>query len=418
MQTRRPTIPTLDGWRGAAVLGVILYHGRSELFTHVSLFQRLATHGNLGVDLFFAISGFLICGLLLEEHRSTHTIDLRRFYLRRCFRILPAYYAALAGILLVSASGAITVNTTNLQSCLLFYRNYRPLGIDEQHGFYTAHFWSLALEEHFYLVWPVLLAVVKPKRAGAAAFLGAVAVLAWRTAEEHFQLLPHLLLPANLPARTDTRVDALLWGCLAAIYLPAAQRLIGRLRFRQLWLPIAAVLLAMEATHAPGLFFWRSVLLPALLLATVLQPDSLLSRVLEWKLLRRLGAVSYSLYLWQELFLPEIASEKALGAFRTLQRPPWNFAAMLLLAVLSRYLLEQPMIRLGRRFTDGRTPAGPPQADRAGRATVHDFPIPGGLTSDQAFAPRYSARTLNGSSVYPPIPAEEAKAARQDAGAA
>jgi peptidoglycan/LPS O-acetylase OafA/YrhL len=317
-------IPTLDGWRGFAVIGVILYHGRFGFFKADSELIKLSAHGFIGVDLFFALSGFLICGLLLEEHRHHGGISLRRFYIRRCFRILPPYYAALAGLCILSVFGAIHVNLSYMPSCLLFYRNYKPLGMDAQSGFYTAHFWTLAVEEHFYLIWPMLLVML---------------------------------------ARTDARMDALLWGCLAAIYFPVIKRHAERIRFSQLWLPILTILLVAEAFHAPGLIFLRVVLLPALVLSTVLQPRSVLGRILEWRALRWIGTISYSLYLWQELFLPELAAEKAAGFFHYLQQPPWSVLAIVLCACLSRYLLELPMIRLGHRLS--ATVPGPGSSPRS-----------------------------------------------------
>jgi peptidoglycan/LPS O-acetylase OafA/YrhL len=142
-------IPTLDGWRGFAVIGIILYHGRSAFFNGHSELTQLSSHLDLGVNLFFAISGFLICGLLLQEYQEYGGINLRRFYMRRCFRILPPYYAVLAVLCVLSILGAIHLNYSYLPSCLLFFRNYTPLGVDEHGGWYTAHFWTLALEEHF-----------------------------------------------------------------------------------------------------------------------------------------------------------------------------------------------------------------------------------------------------------------------------
>ena len=362
MAHQNRSIPTLDGWRGFAVLAVILFHGRTGFFGQNSELTKLSAHGFLGVDLFFAISGFLICGLLLQEYQSDGGINLRRFYIRRLFRILPPYYAVLAVLCALSVLGAIHLNYSNLPSCLLFYRNYKPLGMDEQGGFYTAHFWSLAIEEHFYLIWPMLLIAVKPKRAGKVAFLLAMAVFAWRVLEGHFQWLATILLPANLLARTDTKMDALLWGCLAAIYFPVIVRFSARIRFSQLWLPILATLLVIEKVQPPGLIVLRAILMPALVLSTVIQPASLLGRVLGWQPLRWLGTISYSLYLWQELFLPELASEKAHGVFQYLQQAPWNVLAILGCACLSRYLLELPMIRLGHRLS--ATVPGPNSSPR------------------------------------------------------
>src|ERR1700743_3523279 len=91
-------IPTLDGWRALSIIGVILYHGRFGFFADHSIPARFSSHGALGVDIFFALSGFLICTLLLREYEPTSRISLRAFYLRRCLRILPACYTSLAAI--------------------------------------------------------------------------------------------------------------------------------------------------------------------------------------------------------------------------------------------------------------------------------------------------------------------------------
>ncbi|MGC2398616.1 MAG: acyltransferase [Acidobacteriaceae bacterium] len=348
MSGQKRYIPTLDGWRALSVIGVILYHGRFGFFSDGTLPSKLAGHGSIGVDVFFAISGFLICGLLLEEYSRTGDISLRRFYVRRCFRILPPYYVALAGICTLSVLGVLQVHYPYLPSCLLFYRNYMPLGADQAGGFYTAHFWSLAVEEHFYLLWPMLLLGLRPKLAGRAALTIALLVFAWR--QTSATLWPAL----DFGAHTDTRIDALLWGCLAALYFPEIKRVFERIGFRELWLPIAAILVLVEAMHVPGLTLLRAILLPALILSTVIQPTSLLGHVLEWQVFRWIGTISYSLYLWQELFLPEMASTTAKGAFQHLQHWPANVVAMVLCAVLSRYLIEVPMTRLGHRVSASR----------------------------------------------------------------
>jgi peptidoglycan/LPS O-acetylase OafA/YrhL len=330
-QTRR--VPTLDGWRALAVTGVMLLHGR---FFSNRLLERLSIHGGSGVAVFFAISGFLICHLLLEEHDRTGSIDLASFYFKRCVRIMPAYCMALVGVTLIAALGAIQLDSSQVMSCLLFYRNYLPLGMDEASGYYTAHFWSLSVEVHFYLIWPLIVAFLA-KRAGKVAFALAIAVFIWRL----FQ--PHVM--------GDTRMDGLFWGCLVAIYLNPLRRWVADIRFNQLWLPIGAiVVVAMRLPVAP---VWtvclEAVLLPALVLSTVLQPESWLSRALEWQPLAWMGSISYSLYLWQQFFLPPWIPAR--GPFHLLQREPWNVAAIFVMATLSFYLVERPMIRWGHRVT-------------------------------------------------------------------
>jgi peptidoglycan/LPS O-acetylase OafA/YrhL len=350
MNRRTKYIPTLDGWRALSVIAVVLDHGAPGLFARHPGLMHVAAHGNIGVDIFFAISGFLICGLLLEEFTRTGDISLRGFYIRRFFRILPPYYAALAAICAVSLFTGIRINDSDLPSCLLFFRNYLPLGMDEPGGFYTAHFWSLAVEEHFYLLWPALLIIVKPKHAAKVAFPLAMLVLAWRELQMHAGLLPGIHVVPNALTATDTRIDALLWGCLAALYFPKIKRTFERVQFSQLWLPILVFVLAADKIRTPSVVFLHAILLPLLILSTVIQPASLLGRVLEWQPLRWIGTLSYSLYLWQELFLP-LQSMQAHGAFHYLQQWPWNVPAILVCAVLSRYLIEVPTTRWGHRLS-------------------------------------------------------------------
>jgi peptidoglycan/LPS O-acetylase OafA/YrhL len=183
------------------------------------------------------------------------------------------------------------------------------------------------------------------------AFLLTMMVFSWRVIEGRFHLLADVLPLANLLARTDTRMDALLWGCLAAIYFGDIQRLAARIRFSQLWLVPALIILVAQKMHPAGQTLLNAVLLPVLVVSTVIQPYSVLGRVLEWRPLRWVGTISFSLYLWQELFLPGPTAELARGGFRDLQRPWWNLLAILACGCLSRYLIEIPMTRLGHRIS-------------------------------------------------------------------
>jgi peptidoglycan/LPS O-acetylase OafA/YrhL len=339
--------PTLDGWRAVSVIAVVLFHSRETLFGDSSWVRQLLYHCSMGVDVFFVISGFLICGQLLREDEYDGTISLSRFYVRRCFRILPAYYAYLVTICILSAFSVLPSNRVDLPSCLLFYRNFMPLGGDVNGGVYTAHFWSLAIEEQFYFFWPVLLLLLKPRQAAKFALLTATALYGWKVMAGHSVWVTTLFPPGlNLLSRAD----AILWGCVGAFYFPAIQRWIMRVRYAQLWLPIAVIVPLTIVSHIPELVSLLSMLLAALVLSTVLQPNSLLGRALESRPLRWIGTVSYSIYLWQELFLarPNFATSSSL--FRFLQQPPWSFLAILACACASRYLVELPMTHFGRRL--------------------------------------------------------------------
>jgi hypothetical protein len=206
------------------------------------------------------------------------------------------------------------------EESISFGRNITGSNIPDEHRgglvILMSQFKTEAVGFELDLIWPVLLIAVKPKRAGAAAFLLAMTVAAWRTVVGHFELWPGILIPSNLLARTDAKIDALLWGCIAAIYFPAIKRYVEGIRFTQLWLPIVAILLVVEKLHLPGLVVLQAVLIPALVLSTVIQSGNLLGRFLEWQPLRWIGTISYSLYLWQEIFLPMVeGSEKLRGPF-------------------------------------------------------------------------------------------------------
>jgi peptidoglycan/LPS O-acetylase OafA/YrhL len=351
-------IPTLDGWRAVAVLAVVFYHSLHHGLTPGTIWFHLATRAHLGVDVFFAISGFLICGKLLDELRRTGTISLTHFYIRRCFRILPPVLLYLLVLALLTACGWLNTAPWEFASTLFFVRNYFPVFHGGEVGVFTAQFWSLAVEEHFYLLWPGVLLLIGPRirRIASVAVLLALAIFAWRTIDAaNGWLIPY---GSNVDSKTDTRLDALLWGCLAAVVYPKLVRALEGFDKRHLrgllWLPLL-VLAGMVILAKP--FMLRSlceaILFPSLLLSTALAPGSWLGRLLELPAIRWIGRMSYSIYIWQELVM--FSAKPAYSPLHHLEYFPINLATILLTACASYYLVERPMIRLGHRLT----PAGP-----------------------------------------------------------
>jgi peptidoglycan/LPS O-acetylase OafA/YrhL len=333
-------IPSLDGWRMLAILGVMIAHASDALVEPGSVSHALTRQGAFGVDVFFGISGYLITMRLLDEG----AIDLKRFYVRRAFRILPPYFAYLVATGVLALLGVLAIQGRDFVSCLLFYRNY--LSPSEAGSWWTAHFWSLAVEEHFYVIWPTLLAVAGVRRAPRVAAGLALGIAGWRSFEFRCRLLDGVLPGVSFFERSDVRLDGLLWGCLAALLVREHPEQAKRLATT----PILAGLLALFAAcvwgQTPLALLFRAVLIPAMLVSTS-TATTLATRALELAPVRWVGRLSYSLYVWQTLFLVGRDVPTPLGA---LQAFPLNVLATFACATASYYAIERPLLRLGHRL--------------------------------------------------------------------
>jgi peptidoglycan/LPS O-acetylase OafA/YrhL len=335
-------LPTLDGWRGVAILAVICSHIQWP-FPGMA---RIAQYGPMGVHLFFALSGFLITWWLIQEHTRFGKIDWRDFYIRRAFRILPAAFVYLAAISVVGF-GFHLIPLTGLQlaGSALFFRNYLA---PTSESWYTIHFWSLSVEEHFYLLWPLLLAVAGFRRARFVAPLLVIAVGLWRALDGRFEWIAKLdpVLKDNV-RRTDYRIDILLCGCAVALLWtqPIFQRTLQRIAGTPLVVAILGATCACLYWTPPAYLTMLAILMALLPAATVGRPDAFVSKVLESRALRWIGRLSYSLYIWQELFFPGLPP--TLGRIQIL---PWNVLAAFVAATLSYYVVERPGIALGKRI--------------------------------------------------------------------
>nr|WTC13204.1 acyltransferase [Streptomyces anthocyanicus] len=356
----RRHIAPLDGLRGVAVLGV--------LFFHAGHFDG----GFLGVDLFLVLSGFLITGLLLKEARARDgRIDLLAFWGRRARRLLPALAVVLAGtLLLVWALGPPNLLRYALDDGPWVAANLANWHfVADRVGYWDSagtrvfsHLWSIAVEEQFYVVWPLVLCLTARGRGGGRR----VAAVAAAGAAASLVLMVVLTTPADTTRvyeGTDTRAFSLLLGALAATE-PAA-RLVSRLGERAagrwslaLAAGIGAYWITADGQNSPSLFrggLFLHALAAALLIACLARaPRTPAGRFLAAAPLRRLGTVSYSLYLWHwPVYL--LLSEERLG-LEGAPRTAVLLAVSVALAVLSKVLVEDP-VRFRARWARGRTGA-------------------------------------------------------------
>jgi peptidoglycan/LPS O-acetylase OafA/YrhL len=357
--TSRPHLPALDGLRGVAILGVLLFHTG-----HLS-------GGFLGVDLFFALSGYLITDLLLREVEATGAVSLVAFWGRRIRRLLPALAVMLAGVtVFVRALGPADVVRTTLADgpwVQLNLVNWHLLA--ESAGYWDRfgqarvfeHLWSIAVEEQFYVVWPVLVLIIA--RCGRRRADGRVAVAAALASAVSLVLMTELVDAAD-PTRvytgTDTRAFSLLLGApvatrpVRAVLSRALGRRAGAVS-ALLVIGIGTMWSLADGVNSHWLFtggLFAHSLAAALLIGLCVQtPHVWVAELLARKPLRWLGLVSYSLYLWHWPVFVLLSPERTgLGGWpRTLV----VCAVSIGLAALSKYLVEDP-IRFRARWARGR----------------------------------------------------------------
>jgi peptidoglycan/LPS O-acetylase OafA/YrhL len=346
--------PALDGLRGVAVAGVLAFH---------------AGHlrgGYLGVDLFFVLSGFLITSLLLVEWDSAGTIDLLAFWGRRFRRLLPALLVVLAA---VTVYGAFALPATELGELrrsglgtLAYVANWVAIGSGSdywsafQAPSLLEHAWSLAIEEQFYVVWPVLAAfglrATRGRRGPLLVATGALAMVSLAALWVHHD-------PGGDTARayygTDTRAAAILYGAVTALILAGRTRqatdLVERVLGWAAW-PAVVVLATMWATisgSADDLYRWGLPVVgvsAAVVIAAISGPAAgALGQALSAAPLRWLGTISYGLYLWHWPVFVVLDADRV--GFDGLGLTALRVAVSVALAVVSLRVVEQP-VRLGR----------------------------------------------------------------------
>ncbi len=328
-------IPSLDGIRAVAVSLVFFAHG--------GLYDFIP--GGLGVTVFFVLSGYLITTLMRVEHARGGGISYRGFYLRRLLRLMPplVIVVTVAGVL--AAVSVIDGEFTpgGLFSALFYFGNYYVISHDF-HGMPAGLgvVWSLAIEEHYYLLYPPLAAVLlRLRRVGLSVTVLSVscaAVLAWR-----YWLVSHGASEAYLTMATDTRVDAILVGCIMALArnpwldpVPASSALKN-------W-GVAAVCVAVlvgtllyrdEVFRLTARYTLQSLAIAPLLYLAVARADLLPFRWLSARPLVYIGTISYTIYLSHHLILSAL----------TTHWPQLNWIWLTLLGAVLTLAVAEPMRR-------------------------------------------------------------------------
>lgn len=333
-------LPSLDGLRAISISLVLLGHlSRTRGFVSVDL--GIGDYSHLGVVVFFVISGFLITRLMLLERERTGDVSLKRFYARRALRLFPAMYTYIACVCLLWLVGVLHLHARDIWHALTYTVNFLP-----DRAKPIGHLWSLSNEEQFYLLWPCTFILLGPRRSGwvaaATILFGPVArACAWL----FLRGTPYYDLPMF-----PMVADSIAIGCLLANVSGWLEKKNWYLRlFRPVYsIGLLALLLVINRymDYTIVAVAGASIInasLAILIHRCVYRPHDLLGRVLNWKPIVFIGVLSYSLYLWQQLFLNR-ESSAWINTF------PQNLIFAIAAALASYFLLEKPLLKLRRRL--------------------------------------------------------------------
>ncbi len=350
-------MPSVDGWRAVSIMMVLAAHagGTSPYLNTPAMagrFPLIFDGGYLGVRFFFVISGFLITYLLIREDERNGKVSLRNFYIRRALRILPVYLAYLAVVAALQFFTELHQAPITWVGDLTFTTNFLPRGI------ISGHLWSLSVEEQFYLLWPITLLWLNKNKHFVRWILAMpiiVAILCHIVS--YTKHVPWIVHPLFHPHSSLVNFDSLDVGCIAAIALgrhenKTADFFSGWKRFAAIFLGI--LLIVMPALKPPFLSpVWaaignlsQSMGFGVLLVVSVLHPGCF--KPLNWPVVVQIGVVSYSIYIWQQIFY---AGPKTYG-FQTgwwMTFPGWLPAA-LAAGFVSYYGFERPLLKLRTRY--------------------------------------------------------------------
>jgi peptidoglycan/LPS O-acetylase OafA/YrhL len=321
MEDRR--LPGLDGIRAISIALVLVHHiigsegGKWE-------------QGAFGVEIFFVLSGFLITWVLLREEQISGSISLRKFYARRALRILPPVLTYIAALVVLSRIGWATFSLREGAACLFFVRNLfggAPT---------TGHFWSLSVEEQFYLLWPAVLVLTNRRTQLKLAFALLLLEPVWRFVNYRW-----LGTAATVNGdRFDLHYNAILLGCFLALLRsePGLARYLRNKTVQSYGMVLLAtgVVMAIVEIGRVSILAYLGI---AIVINDAVDHPERWAGTLNWAPIAWIGKLSYSIYIWQQLFCWK-SPLGWLGYF------PQNLIATLVMSSLSYYLVEQPFANM------------------------------------------------------------------------
>jgi peptidoglycan/LPS O-acetylase OafA/YrhL len=348
-------LPSLNGLRAVSITIVILEHLlRLNLHFSNNILLFPLFNGGLGVNVFFVISGFLITSLLLEEEKITGRISIKNFYIRRIFRIFPAYFFLLIVYANLQWLGYLRIPLVFWIMLLTYTRYIRIPG-----EIYTAHAWSLSVEENFYFLWPAVFRLGDSQRKNTALFFIFIVPMV------RIFLFMH---PVGWIGEESlfVRIDSIAMGCCVALYRVQLLSFFSSYWNRLFYSAVALLFLfpwiaRWFILHRLGGIFIpfgildgmvANTLVSIIMLYSIYGPKGNWYRLLNTRAFNYIGILSYSIYLWQQIFVLSHPSW-------WVARFPQNLACVFLAALFSYYVIEKPFLRLKSKFASRSIPQAP-----------------------------------------------------------
>jgi peptidoglycan/LPS O-acetylase OafA/YrhL len=333
-------VPALDGIRAIAILFVFLFHAGN------------LRGGWVGVDMFFTLSGYLITLILTTEYEATGFIFTGQFFFRRACRLLPAASALIAVAVALSFyfNDKFHDTTIDAVAALLYVEDFR-YAFSPVAGTMLGHLWSLSVEEQFYLIWPFFLIVSLSLFGRKSSFYVVIAttvfIILWRFAILSESSSPYYRIYFSF----DTRIDELLIGSALALWGHRPAQVI--LRTIKLSWPLIVIFFIAIVIEVDPVTKWEGVssypLIGAatacLIVIVTTEEMAFLTQLFTLAPLVAFGRISYGFYLWHYLIIHEVRTEGFTRWYVTVLA----FALTLIVSIGSYRLIEQPVLRFGRR---------------------------------------------------------------------
>ena len=353
MKKEQIKYPSINGLRAISIFLVIIHHlsFQEHLFSEISKVKWILPltsfiqDGHLGVNIFFVISGFLITSLMLNEETSTNTISLRNFYIRRTLRIFPAYFLLLFVYFILQLFHIVNISNMSWVTAIT-YTKYLNWKLD----WVTAHLWSLSIEEHFYLFWPLIFIYAsKFRKKIVVGLILMVPIIRVALFFQPLNWIDELLI--------FTRIDSIATGCLFALYKDEILKKIQKnwkkvfyfsvitifcltiLRIIMIKINFDFIFIPLGTTHGTIANF----AIGFLMMYSIFGPRNIWFKFLNLKVINYIGLLSYSIYLWQQIF---ISGDNNFGT-----TSPENLLFILIIAMSSYHLIEKPFLKLKTKFT-------------------------------------------------------------------